>query len=74
MKTQREWLTTGIAAKLCRVSIKSVIKWIDLGLLPAFTMPASSHRRINKADLIAFMIEHGIPLDTLGEMNAEFLE
>ena len=53
-------LDTGEAARLCDVSINTVVRWIERGLLPAHTLPGSRFRRIMRADLEAFMREHGM--------------
>jgi len=56
-------LTTGQAAKLLRISIKSVIQMIDRKHLYGWTIPGSKHRRVRKADVLAFAKQNGIPID-----------
>ncbi len=53
------------AGKFCRVSHRTVCHWCDKGLLPMWLVPGSKHRRINKTDLLKFMIDHHIPTDLL---------
>ncbi len=53
--------TTGDVARLCRVTKRTAIKWIDSGRLHGYRIPGSRHRRVSAADLAAFMREHGIP-------------
>ena len=61
-------LTTGQAAKLCGVATKTIIKWLASGLLKGgYILPGTRHRRIPKANLVAFMREHGMPLDEVEE-------
>jgi len=59
--SRRSALTTGEAAALCEVSVPTVRKWIQTGLLPHFTLPGSATVRILREDLYRFMDEHGIP-------------
>ncbi|MGH7129691.1 MAG: helix-turn-helix domain-containing protein [Planctomycetaceae bacterium] len=51
-------LTTGDVARLCGVSSRTVRMWIDTGLLPGQRVPGSSHRRVSRAALAAFMREN----------------
>lgn len=63
-------LTTGQAARICRVSTRQVCKWIDRGLLRGYYLPMSRDRRVLRADLLAFMNEHGIPTDLVEEKQS----
>ncbi|MFH0911456.1 MAG: response regulator [Planctomycetota bacterium] len=47
-------LTSGKAAKLCQVSVPSVLNWINLGLLPSFKT-AGGHNRISPLSLLRFL-------------------
>lgn len=58
-------LTTGQAAKICRLSINKIIGCIKGGLLKCSRVPHSSHRRIAPEELERFMIAFGIPLEWL---------
>lgn len=58
----KEVLTTGDVARLCHVTIRTVIKWFEAGLLPGFKIPASRDRRFSRTDVLAFMQKHAIPL------------
>jgi len=53
--------TTGEVAKLCQVTKRTVIKWIDGGRLAGYTIPGSKHRRVAAGDLQKFMRSSGIP-------------
>ncbi len=54
-------LTVFKASKYCRVSPKTIINWIESGLIKAYKTPGG-HRRINQKDLIAFMEKQGMPI------------
>jgi len=56
-----EVLTVFKASKYCSVSPKTIINWIESGLIKAYKTPGG-HRRINRGDLIAFMEKQGMPL------------
>jgi excisionase family DNA binding protein len=58
----KEVLTTGEVAKLCHVTIRTVIKWFEKGHLKGYKIPGSRDRRFARADVLLFMKEHGIPL------------
>jgi len=57
--------TTGEVAKICNVTIRTVIKWFESGALEGFKIPNSRDRRIPHASLVAFMTENGLPLNKL---------
>jgi two-component system, OmpR family, response regulator VicR len=54
-------LTTGEAAEICGVNFRTVLRWIDRGLLQAYKLPGRGDRRVTRAALRSFMAEHGIP-------------
>ena len=62
---QRDVLTTGEVARICRVAPRTVSKWVDTGKLRGYRIPGSRDRRIPLTQLIAFMRVHDIPLDGL---------
>lgn len=53
--------TTGEIAKLCQVTKRTVIKWIDGGKLRGYTIPGSKHRRVSAESLQRFMKANQIP-------------
>jgi excisionase family DNA binding protein len=59
---KKDVLTTGEVAKLCHVTIRTVIKWFETGRLKGYKIPGSRDRRFARGDVIRFMHEHGIPL------------
>lgn len=54
-------LTTGEAARLCGVNFRTVIRWIDRGLLQAYKLPGRGDHRVPLEELRRFMRENGIP-------------
>ncbi len=57
----KDTFTTIQAAKLCRATSMSIIRWIESGKIKAYTTPGG-HRRIIKEDLIDFMKNNNIPI------------
>jgi excisionase family DNA binding protein len=53
--------TTGEVARLCQVTKRTVIKWIDGGRLTGYMIPGSRHRRVTAESLQKFMRANGIP-------------
>ncbi len=68
---ERAVFTTGEAARLCNVTIGTVIRWFDTGELKGYKIPGSRDRRIPRDELIAFMRMHGIPLGELEEARGK---
>jgi len=61
----KDVLTTGQVAKLCNVTIRTVIKWFEKGHLEGYRIPGSRDRRFPLDNVVAFMKEHGMPLGEL---------
>lgn len=57
-----EVFTTGEVAKLCDVNFRTVIRWAERGLLPAYRLPGRGDYRIKGGDLRAFLHEHAMPI------------
>ncbi|MEZ5504749.1 MAG: response regulator [Gammaproteobacteria bacterium] len=55
-------LTTGEAAALCGVNFRTVIRWIEKGLLVAHRLPGRGDHRIQVDDFIHFLEENKIPI------------
>ncbi len=53
--------TTGDVARICNVTKRTVIKWIDGGKLKGYRIPGSSHRRVSAESLRQFLRVHGLP-------------
>jgi len=65
MPFEKDVLTTGEVAEICKVAPRTVSKWFDSGELEGYRIPGSKDRRIPTASLIRFMKRHRIPLDGL---------
>ena len=61
----KDLFTTGEAAKVCKVSLQTIIKCFDAGRLEGFRIPGSKFRRIPRQNLVKFMKENNIPFDSL---------
>src|ERR1700678_1252135 len=57
--------TTGEAAKICKVSLQTIIRCFDNGQLKGCRVPGSRFRRIPRESLYKFMKDNGIPTDAL---------
>ena len=57
-----EVLTTSEAAKLCGVSFRTVIRWVERGELQGYRLPGRGDHRIPLDALHRFMREHGMPI------------
>lgn len=61
-------LTVYKAGQYCNVSAKTIINWVESGHIKAYKT-VGGHRRINRADLEAFMKAQGIPVPAQAEFN-----
>ena len=52
--------TMGQVAKMLGVSPRTATKWCDAGILQHYRIPLSKDRRVHRADLDAFILEHGL--------------
>lgn len=64
----KEIFSTHDAARICRVTPMTVIRWIEEGKIPAFKT-VGGHRRILRDDLECFCRSHGIPFDPEGSLD-----
>ena len=62
--------TTVDVAKLCKVSLRTVIRWVDEGKLPSFRTPGG-HRRVKEEDLRQFMGRYKIPFSVGSSKEAK---
>ncbi len=60
---KRQVFTTGQVARICNVTIRTVIKWFESGKLEGYKIPASRDRRIPREALLRFLDEHDYPYD-----------
>jgi excisionase family DNA binding protein len=56
-----EILTISEASKICGVSLKTLINWVDAGHIKAYRT-LGGHRRIERDELYRFMEEHKMPI------------
>jgi len=55
-------LTSGQAARYLHVSIRTVCKWMDTGMLKGYRIPGSDHRRFIRAEVAEFCKTNEIPV------------
>lgn len=56
-------LTTGDIAELCGVNFRTVIRWIQNGLLKAYQLPGNrGDNRVQKRDFLEFLRDNRIPV------------
>ncbi|HEX8958041.1 MAG TPA: response regulator [Burkholderiaceae bacterium] len=60
-ETLSDPLTTGEAAKVCGVHLRTVLRWIERGWLRAYQLPGRGDHRVTVEELRRFMLEHRIP-------------
>ena len=65
MPFEKDVLTTGEVAEICKVAPRTVSKWFDSGELEGYRIPGSKDRRIPLPALVKFMKKHRMPLDGL---------
>ena len=63
MARNKDVLTTGEVARICKVAPRTVTKWFDSGQLHGYRIPGSKDRRIPVNQLIRFMRQNNMPLD-----------
>ncbi len=63
MARNRDVLTTGEVARICKVAPRTVTKWFDSGQLRGYRIPGSKDRRIPVNQLIRFMRQNNMPRD-----------
>ena len=62
MPKQADILTTSQVSRTIGMSVRTVCRLIDSGMLRGWAIPGSKHRRVARADLESFMADHGIPI------------
>jgi len=67
--TERIYTTVDVA-KLCKVSLRTVIRWVDEGKLGSFRTPGG-HRRVRETDLHQFMTRFKIPFVIASKSEAK---
>lgn len=61
MQEQRT-LTTGDIAKYCGVNFRTVIRWVERGLLKSYRLPGRGDNRITVQDFVAFLKKSNMPV------------
>ena len=56
-----ETLTSSEAARICGVSFRTVIRWIERNELQGYRLPGRGDYRVLATELRRFMKLHGIP-------------
>ncbi len=69
----KEAFTTGDVARICRVTINTVVKWFDTGEIKGYRVPSSRARRVARKDLLKFMRKHKLPMDELASHKVRIL-
>ena len=59
---KKETLTTGEVAGYCGVNFRTVIRWIERGLLKSYKLPGRGDNRIQVDDFLAFLRENEMPV------------
>jgi excisionase family DNA binding protein len=59
--TRQASYTTGEVARICHVTKRTVIQWIDSGKLKGYRIPGSTHRRVPADALRSFLRAYKIP-------------
>lgn len=57
----QEVYSTDQAAKIVKVSARTISKWFDSGRLPGYRIPPHQERRIPRDGLVKFLRDHGMP-------------
>ena len=65
MDKMKDLFTTGEAAEVCKVSQQTIIRCFDAGRLKGFRVPGSRFRRIPRQNLVQFMKENNIPMESI---------
>ena len=69
MARNKEVLTTGEVARICKVAPRTVTKWFDSGQLHGYRIPGSKDRRIPLNQLVRFMRQNNMPLEAVAHFS-----
>jgi len=67
----RTFFTKSDVVKICRVSRRTIDKWIGLGLLDFYRIPGSRDWRVDRDRLVRFLEKNDVPLRWLEEFEFE---
>lgn len=62
MMAKSNSLTSGEIAKHCDVSLRTVIRWIEKGVLKGYKLPGRGNNRVKVEDFLEFLSTNGIPI------------
>lgn len=66
-----EVFTTGQIAEICKVSHRTVCRWIDSGRLKGYRIPGSKFRRVPRENLIQLLEQHEMPTHRIVQPETE---
>lgn len=58
----RNAVRTGDVARWCGVTVRTVLNWIEQGLLPAYQLPGRGDNRVRVPALLEFLARHDMPV------------
>jgi excisionase family DNA binding protein len=59
---EKKLLTTGDIAKYCSVNFRTVVRWIERGILKSHKLPGRGDNRVQIQDFISFLKENNLPI------------
>ncbi|MBD3347153.1 MAG: response regulator [Chitinivibrionales bacterium] len=60
---QKRTLTSGEVARFCEVNFRTVLRWIEKGMLRSYRLPGTrKDHRIKVEDLVVFLKENNMPI------------
>lgn len=66
--SKKRFVTTGEIAKICEVSPKTVIAWIERKQLRSFRI-GRGPRKVTLADLYDFLVSRSFPISSVDELT-----
>ena len=61
MKKPKDLYSTGDVARMCGVTINTVVKWFEAGVLKGKRTSETGARRITRRSLFSFLKKRGFP-------------
>jgi excisionase family DNA binding protein len=65
----KRFVTTGEIAKICEVTSKTVIAWIEKKQLKSFRI-GNGPRKVKVTDLYEFLVEKGFPVNSPADLRS----
>jgi DNA-binding transcriptional MerR regulator len=66
---KKRFVTTGEIAKICEVTSKTVIAWIEKKQLNSFRI-GNGPRKVKVSDLYEFLVEKGFPVNSPADLQS----